>query len=183
MTIIEPLQTSSLTITAMERLTIQQRVKVIEAYYENGRSNKKTFRALRSVFGHHKRPTESAIGKIVKKFEETGSVADVKTSSRARLRRSDENIDAVRQSVAENPNTSIRHRAQELSISATTLHRILTKDLSLHAYKIQLTQELKPDDHLKRLTFANWVHEQRQANVDFSQKILFSDEAHFHLGG
>ena len=97
MTIIESLQTSSLTITAMERLTIQQRVKVIEAYYENGRSNKKTFRALRSVFGHHKRPTESAIGKIVKKFEETGSVADVKTSSRARLRRSDENIDAVRQ--------------------------------------------------------------------------------------
>ena len=87
------------------------------------------------------------------------------------------------QSVAENPNTSIRHRAQEMSISATTLHRILTNDFSLHAYKIQLTQELKPGDHLKRLAFANWVHEQRQANDDFSQKILFSDEAHFHLDG
>lgn len=183
MTTIEPLQTSSLAITTMERLTIQQRVKVIEAYFENGRSNKQAFRALRSVFSQHKRPTEGAIAKIVKKFQETGSVADVKTSSRARLRRSDENIDAVRQSVAENPNTSIRHRAQELSIPATTLHRILTKDLSLHAYKIQLTQELKPDDHLKRLTFANWAHEQRQADDDFSQKILFSDEAHFHLGG
>ncbi len=31
--------------------------------------------------------------------------------------------------------------------------------------------------------FANWVHKQRQINEDFSQKIIFSDEANFHLSG
>ena len=46
----------------MQRLTIEQRVKVVEAYYENGRSNKNAFRALREFFGQHNRPTESAIG-------------------------------------------------------------------------------------------------------------------------
>ena len=117
----------------MERLTIEQRVKVIEAYYENGRSNRNAFRALRDFFGQHNRPTESAIGKIVRKFKQTGSVADMKTPLRARLRRSAENIAAVRENVAEDPDTSIRHRAQELNLSTTTLHRILTKDLSLHA--------------------------------------------------
>ena len=47
----------------MERLTIEQRVKVVEAYYENGKSNKNAFRALREYFGQHNRPTESAIAK------------------------------------------------------------------------------------------------------------------------
>ena len=73
-------------------------------------------------------------------------MADVKTPSRARLRRSDENIAAVRESVGEHPDTSIRHRAQKLNLSRTSLKRILTNDLSLYAYKVQLTQELKPDD-------------------------------------
>lgn len=31
----------------MERFTIEQRLKVIEAYYENGRSKRNAFRALR----------------------------------------------------------------------------------------------------------------------------------------
>lgn len=176
-------QVQSLAISTMGRLTIEQRVKVIEAYYENGRSNRNALRALRDIFGQHNRPTESAIAKIVQKFKQTGSVADVKIPLRARVRRSAENIAAVRENVAESPDTSIRHRAQELNLSATTLHRILKKDLSLHAYKIQLTQELKPADHLNRRTFADWVHEQRQIDEDFSQKIIFSDEAHFHLSG
>ena len=63
-------------------------------------------------------------------------MADVKTPSRARLRRSNENIAAVRESVAEHPDTSIRHRAQELNLSRTSLQRISTNDLSLYAYKV-----------------------------------------------
>jgi hypothetical protein len=35
--------------------------------------------------------------------------------------------------------------------------RILAKDLHLHAYKIQLTQELKPTDHVQRREFVNCV--------------------------
>ena len=110
-------------------------------------------------------------------------MADVKTPLRACFCRSDENIAAVRESVAKHPDTSIHHRVQELNLSRTSLQGILTNDLSLYAYKVQLTQELKPDDHLKRRTFVNWVHEQRQTNDDFSQKIIFSDEAHFHFCG
>jgi predicted transcriptional regulator len=48
----------------------------------------------------------------------------------------------VTESVAESPGTSIRHRSQQLDIPRSTMQRILTKDVHLHAYKIQLTQEL-----------------------------------------
>lgn len=47
---------------------------------------------------------------------------------------------------------------------------------------MQLTQELKLADHTKRREFVNWVLT-NQRPVDFVKKIIFSDEAHFHLSG
>jgi hypothetical protein len=44
----------------------------------------------------------------------------VKTPLRARLRHAAENIPAVHDNVAENPDISICHRAQELNLSLTT---------------------------------------------------------------
>jgi len=45
---------------------------------------------------------------------------------------------------------SISRRSQELGLSATSTWRILRRDLGLHPYKIQLTQELKVNDHRQR---------------------------------
>ena len=39
-----------------------------------------TFRALRDHFGRHNRPNETTIGRLVRKFEETGSVGDLPKS-------------------------------------------------------------------------------------------------------
>ena len=86
-------------------------------------------------------------------------------------------------SVDESPSIPIRHRAQQLNISRCSVQRILTKDLHLHAYKIQLTQELHPEDHAQRRTFSNWILEQQQIDCDFSRKIIFTVETHLQLGG
>jgi len=66
----------------------------------------------------------------------------------------------VRESVWENPRRSISRCSQELGLSATSTWRILRRDLGLHPYKIQLTQELKVNDHRQRRMFADWVLEQ-----------------------
>jgi hypothetical protein len=63
------------------------------------------------------------------------------------------------------------------------MQRILTTDLYLHAYKIQLTQELKPTDHVQRREFVNWLLENQKVDGNFFKKIIFSDEAHFQLDG
>ena len=60
---------------------------------------------------------------------------------------------------------------------------ILTKDLQLHAYTIQLTQELKSTDHMQCQEFGNWMLENQKVDGNFSKKIIFSDEAHFQLDG
>ncbi|KAL7724213.1 hypothetical protein ACLKA6_010198 [Drosophila palustris] len=49
-------------------------------------------------------------------------------------------------------------------------------------YKVQLVQQLKPIDHPNRLLFANWVADRLAEDGEFYRKIIFSDEAHFHLG-
>ena len=107
----------------------------------------------------------------------------MKNRTRARRARTPANIASVAHSVEENPGLSIPHRSLELGVSQTTLHRILHKNLCLKAYKVQLTQELKPADHQQRRVFVNWVLKMHENEPDFHRKIIMSDDAHFHLGG
>ncbi|CAK9811660.1 Transposable element Tc3 transposase [Anthophora quadrimaculata] len=134
-------------------------------------------------FGVQNRPSECTIRRIVEKFEETCSVCDITRCGYQRSACSAKNIVAVRDSVEENPNLSIPRRSQQLQLSYGTTWRILHRDLNLHAYKIQLTQELKPQDHSMCRNFANWALEKLQVDDSFGRKIILSDEAHFFLNG
>ena len=125
----------------------------------------------------------TTIQKFVGKFELLAQVSDVKNKTRARRSRTTENIAAVAQSVEENPGLSIPRRSLELGIPQTSLHRILHKDLGLKAYKVQLTQELKPADHQQRRVFVDWDLEMHENDPEFHRKIIWTDETHFYLGG
>ena len=156
----------------MESYSIEDRIKVIQEHYKNGQKIKNTFRALRDYFGQHKRPNETTIGRLVRKFEATGSVSDAPKSGRPKSVRTPENIASVSASVREDPKTSTTRRSQELGISRRSLGRILHKDLNLHAYKIQLCQQLKSIDHFSRRVFSEWLIEQRKIDANFSSKII-----------
>lgn len=167
----------------MERYTVAQRIEIVKIYYKNNESIRATFRALREIYGQHNRPTELTIRNLIQKFESNGSVCDVKNPTRQKRKRIAENIDAVNQSVNESPEQSITRRSQELGLSYGITWNMLHKDLHFKAYKIQLTQELKPNDHLLRRNFADWALEQLETDPLFHEKIIFSDEAHFWLNG
>ena len=96
----------------MKRFTVIQRLEIIKIYYKNNESIRETFRALREIYGRHNRPTELAIRNLIKKFESTGSVCDVKHPTCQKRNRTQENIDAVNESVTEEPELSITRRSQ-----------------------------------------------------------------------
>ncbi len=129
----------------MERYTIGQRAKVIQAYYENGVQIKMDI-ANFVIFSSFNRPNVRTIGKIVQSLSKTGSVEDVKTPVHARTARTAENMLLVRDREVKSrpPNSS---SCPQLCLSCSSLMNIMHKDLHLHAYKVQLTQELKPLDH------------------------------------
>ena len=165
------------------RFNVQQRVLFVKTYFENGSSLVQTLRALRGLLDRKDVPSKTALFRIVKKFEETGSVMDRPMPLEARRKRSTTTIEAVRVSVEDNPETSTRHRAQEVGVCHETVRRILRDDLHLFPYKIQLTQELKFTDHKLRRRFVKIMFERMESQDNFVHQIIFSDEAHFHLNG
>lgn len=169
-------------LVAMERFTGEQRAFCVKNYYKNADSCVIVRRSFRSHYGLHdlkQCPSESLIRAWVRKFEATGSTLNQKPKGPERTKRSDENINEVGSSVIRNPGQSTRKRSAELSVSRTTLRRILKEDLKLHPYKLQLVQDLKPNDHNLRRDFVETMFERFRS----FNNILFSDEAHFHLNG
>lgn len=68
-----------------------------------------------------------------------------------------ETIAALQESMSNNPNLSISRSSHELNLSSTSTWRILPKNLALHPYKIQLTQELRLNNNFLRRRFADEV--------------------------
>ena len=79
----------------MERLTPEQRLQIVQLYYENSRSVKNVFRALRSTYGQHNRPTERTIRHTIIHQETQYSLLDNVQPNRPRPARSEENIAAI----------------------------------------------------------------------------------------
>lgn len=167
----------------MERYTIAQRTKIVFLFIENHRSIINTQRAYRRFYGVRTAPTGPTIRSLVNNFAEYGTVGDSRRTGRPRTGRSAENIDAVRQSVEENPETSTRRRSSQLQLSDRTLRRILKHDLHLFPYKIQLVQKLNPEDFVLRLEYARAVLNLVDQNENFLSNLMMTDEAHFHLNG
>ena len=167
----------------MIKFTNQKCLEIIKNYYRNSESVVATLRALTPIFGRNNRPTRQAVRAIVDKFETNFTLLDVPVPKRRRIAQSEEITAAVSASTHNEPNHLIPRRSQELGIAQTTLWRIMRKDLGLHAFKIKLTQELKPLDHLKRRNFSDWALAKLEENEEFYRKIIFSNEAHFWLNG
>ena len=137
----------------MKRLTNEQRLQIIEFYYQNSCSVKRVHRALLPIYGQFGRPTEGAIRKLVTKFRAKFTLLDIKPLTRIRRVRNEENIAAVSASVTDDREMSIRRRLHLLGLCYSTTWKILRKDLGVKPFKIQLVQELQPHDLPQHLTF------------------------------
>ena len=79
----------------MNRLTNEQRLQIIEHYYQNSCSVKKVNRAFFPFYGQFNRPTEGAILAIVNKSRTKFTLLDIKLPTRLRRVRTAEYIAAV----------------------------------------------------------------------------------------
>ena len=82
---------------------------------------------------------------MAKRYEDQGAVSNLPRSGRPKAVCTDENKERIRENVEENPTTSVLKRSFELGISRTSLKRVM-KSLNFYPYKVQLIQELKPQD-------------------------------------
>ena len=162
----------------------EHRTYAVEQYFLHGKSLVNARYAFRSHFNILRMenvPSAQLIFAWVKKFRQHSTLINIPPSGRVRSKRTSENIDLVRKKVKRRPKLSIRNISKLSGLSNATIQRILN-DLNLHPYKIQIIPKLYEHDYVLRMNYSKEMLDILE-NADDNVVIIFSDEAHFHLGG
>ena len=128
-------------------------------------------------------PSQNAIRQWVRQWLEEGAVTCKNPPGRPSSVCTPDNSARVLASVSRSPMRSARKHAQTLSMSDNSVRRILRIDLSLHPYKLQVMHALSNRDKEMILRFCCHFVGILTENPDLPNKLLMSDEAHFHLRG
>ena len=148
-----------------------------------GRGQLRRQSGIRSERNQQEAPSPNSIRRWVRQWREEGSATCKKPPVRPSSVRTPENIARVQASVSRSPRRSALKHAQALRMSDRSVRRILRMDLSLHLYKLQVMHALSNRDREMRLQFCRQFVEILIENPDLPNKLLKSDEAHFHLHG
>lgn len=158
---------------------------MLTTYFKHGESVAEVLRKWRTFYGPGQKPSRSCVEKLVKRFYETGSVADnieAKKTKRVTVR-TPEMIDAARDILINNSSISVSELARELDTSQSSAYKMMRKDLNLHPYKVQMLQRIDQASEEKRMQFATDFCELIDTGKVDINKIIFTDEAHFWLDG
>ena len=64
-----------------QRFTKEERVIILKTHYRTGECYAETVRRFRGIFGRNNAPTASTVLRLIKKFEETGSIETIPRDS------------------------------------------------------------------------------------------------------
>ena len=162
----------------MNLLSKPQRTSVVEWYFST-KSIKLVQRKFTENFGS-KPPAYNTIRALIRKFKKEGSIKDRTRSGRPVSVRSQDNILCVKRTIDTTPTKSLRKFASDLSLSKSSVHRIL-KGMNYKPYKPTIVQLLNQFDRQRRLDFCrSMMSSIENGEVDLST-VLFSDESIFSL--
>jgi hypothetical protein len=109
-------------------------------------------------FPERQPPALKTIWVNVRKFSEHGTILNRNkgNSGRKRTGRLEENIEAVRQRLEEQP-TGTSTRQNGVGLPHATFDRITRLDLRMHPYRIHIRHQLLPQDYARRMQFIRWL--------------------------
>ncbi len=118
--------------------------------------------------------------KIKKRYKELGNFADRTRSGRPRSTRSEAAICDVKESITNNPETSIRKLAREHKMAEASMRRLVKEDLGLKSLVKRRIQQLTDLQRQKRVdrgkAILNFLRRPAVGKV-----LVFSDEKDFHI--
>ena len=129
---------------------------------------------------HTEPPTEKTIREWYMKFQQSGCLCAAKRTGRPGP--SAQTVERVREAFVRSPQKSTSRVSRELQMSHSSVWRTLRKRLRVKIFRQQLLQALNPPDHNLRLRFC-FDFQQRFLEDGFAEKLVFSDDATFHVCG
>ena len=148
-----------------------------------------TQQKFRHYFNLRRCPAKNSIFRWSNKFEMFGSTENrhrkragqATNSGRPKTKTTPENAAIVFQSVQADHEKSIRRRSQELSLSRSSVHRILHSNLQMQSFSLQVKQRLNDQDKGQRVLMCQWFRGRLRCEPDFLDNVWFTDEAHFYF--
>jgi len=126
-------------------------------------------------------PTDKTIRAWYKQFTESGCLYKQKSSGRPLT--AEDDVERVQASFLHSPKKSMGTAAKELSMSKTTVWRVLHKRLVFKPNRIQTVQQLSDEDYRRWLYFCLQLQDLMSSDDHFLEKAQFSDEATFRFCG
>ena len=162
----------------------QKAAEAVQLYFETS-SPVTVIRTMHKQYPKDKKLSKQQILRLVKRFQQTGSVQDSRhyNTGRPRTSRSAENIADVEKIIEETPQKSVRQVLGDVTNTSRSsygsFYRTLRFELKLYPYTLSVMQHLKDSDVMYRLEFARWA----ASHPGILDNVWFSDESHFHLNG
>ena len=125
-------------------------------------------------------PHRNNITRWYRQFVETGCLCKGKSPGRPRV--SDDNIERLREAFQQSPHKSVARESRELDMPKITVWKMLRKWLCFKPYKMRLVEAHTPPDKAKRRDFCEEMQLKMEEN-DFIERLIFCDEATFHISG
>jgi hypothetical protein len=160
-------------------LTLEQRIFIVKCYGLGNVSYDYVSNTVNEKFGM--RVSNTAVRKLIRKFDQTGSVL---TSIKKKTILNEDNAATIvaLDSVGESPQMSLRNRSNVLQISKSHLQRIFREN-KVRPYKPKFLHTLREGDESKRLLFCLEMGERILENRNYVKNLIFSDECTFSTNG
>ena len=162
------------------RLSSDEKVKAVHLYHQYG-SATQVRRKWKNYFATEP-PCRQQIVQLAKKFNETGSIHNIKGSGRSRSVVTEQAISSVTELLKNSNNLSITQGAEATGMSKSSYYRAVI-EAGFHAYRPTTVQELSDDDFQNRVKFCETMLAKFDENARLVNKILWSDESQFMLNG
>ena len=161
-------------------LTQQERIEIILMSGE--RSSRVIAQDFNARHPDRHAISHNTVSYLIRKFRDTGNVADRPRSGPPRTATDEETSTMVLAASVKSPKRSTRQLSAITGVPRGSVMRILHTN-NWHPFKLQLVHNLSEDDPDRRMEFANWALSQYDRDPHFPASVLFTDEANFYLDG
>jgi hypothetical protein len=167
----------------MERFTNAELADMHLMYGAAGGNGLRAARLYRERFPAREVPGHRFFISLHRRLRDTGSFQVNRMHLGRPGQRAVENEERVIEHFENHPRTSTRAAAQHLGVAHhANVWRILHNH-RLHPFHFQRVQGLLPRDFGPRVQFSEWFLQKQAVEGNFSERVLFTDEAHFTRDG
>ena len=164
----------------MAKFSVEQKKFIVKSFARNNSATqvRREFLLANQIHGRKRdHYLLKDFSRVNDHFEKDGSILKTPVK-RQKTKRTHENLQKIQEMLEEKVQFSVRNVAPKLSLSTSTVWRLLRYDSKAKFYRPSTVQPLTEDHMEQRRKFCSWLLQQP---ADFTKNVVWTDEKIFVL--